>query len=493
MNRLKPHLKSYGPHFARWMFFAAMAWALLAVYVSYGYGLADNGDYGRIMKPFASMPLGFDENWPEAGSAAYKVRFWTFWYPDWKPGAEGGNLVQSSAWALWWPGVALDRALFSDGIRHLPIVGLPLKALLLGVLCLVGRGLVRRYGVAGGLLTLVIAWVMFDVASLGYLNTFYQESAQVVGCALLAVALAWWASREPSVRWRSAIYPLCAAFLISTSKNASFHVVALVAFVLAAYTVRDSTNRNRERLTALVLALIGCLAAGVAFNYARGTADMVLDTKMHSFFAGVMTVSKDPKPHFRAEGLPDDALKCIGESAYSQIGRQCRGDYAEKLGYGATIRAVMREPSMIWPLAVAGADGLHVATPFAHRRTPQYSAMDMNGSALAAWSAFKETHFPRGAAAVLSLGAVVVVSILLFLRGYSHVLFAGLFAMIASVELVVAILGAGKIDLDKHLFLANISVDYLLVFCVLGVAEKWRRTSLTRFAAPVGVVAKSGS
>jgi hypothetical protein len=107
----------------------------------------------------------------------------------------------------------------------------------------------------------------------------------------------------------------------------------------------------------------------------------------------------------------------------------------------------------------------------------------------ALWSRLKAALFPRGPALWLALAAYV--TIFLFMQRGSglrrELAMLGLMTTLAApVEMYIAIIGDGPLDLLKHLFFANILFDVatiaLLGLAVIGSAQamKTRVTALTR-------------
>ena len=60
-------------------------------------GLADNGDYFLRMGWFATMPVGFEERFPEPGSELYKERYAYYWWPEWKLEFHAWPSIRSSS------------------------------------------------------------------------------------------------------------------------------------------------------------------------------------------------------------------------------------------------------------------------------------------------------------------------------------------------------------------------------------------------------------
>ena len=171
--------------------------------------------------------------------------------------------------------------------------------------------------------------------------------------------------------------------------------------------------------------------------------------------------------------------ECLGQSAYSLIGSRCVSRYQSRLSYLKVLGVFLREPMVITRMAQYVADQMQ---DISLEYLGKYAADDPRAQALRippeteggrwlepapltplnGWTKIKFAGFPRG--------SVLWLTFLLYLglfgyalkRGgvYRDLSLIGLFTTIAClVDMGVAVMGDGKRDLIKHLFLSNLLFD----------------------------------
>ena len=87
---------------------ALVAAFAVAVYAQCGVGLADNGDFVRMMTPFCLRPTGFLENNSARDTPEWSDRYFHFYLPLWDSGSSGTR--PKSSVQLWWlPGAVPHR------------------------------------------------------------------------------------------------------------------------------------------------------------------------------------------------------------------------------------------------------------------------------------------------------------------------------------------------------------------------------------------------
>jgi len=468
---------------------ALITWFIIALSLQNVMGLADQGDYTRSMGFVTQRPVGFPTNWPLAGSSEWEDRFFEYWLPHWALDFEI-VIPRTSAIALWLPGTLANWLVYSKTVLYLPYVSLFSKALLLGLLLLLLRWLGRqgRYGTML-LFGLGIPTVLMLTSTdyVAYLNTFYEESSSLVYLLMLLASIVA-LRRRRSVE--QLIYCLVFIGLLAATKTANMYwplIAVPPVFWMWWSKSRASLKKVVPACVAATLLLTAFPILVVANSGSNASAN-----QWNRFFNGVLTFSADPSAHLARLGM-EDAVDYVGVSAFSPEGMTGRDIYADQLTRGYSVGVMQREPQLLWRMLRHVLDNMQ---DLSLDYLGKYAAEDPRSQAyppivpgqtsetqherywspsgppfLNLWSMLKYRFFPTG----LSLGLVLVAMLVGFAAGTrttgirQDLSAVGLLLTVAcGAGMVVAILGDGRYELIKHLYLANVLFD-LAAIALLNV------------------------
>jgi hypothetical protein len=438
------------------------------MYLQHNVGLADNGDYARSMAWISSGPIGIEPNWPTAGSTElWPRRFLDFWIPYWKLewNISASTIPATSAIVLWFPGAAVNYIFYSPKILYLPILSLFPKLLILGLLVLLFKWINlqtrhKLFFLCGLGVPLTVLFTSTDY--IVYLNTFYQETASFIFLFLFLSSILIFRWR-PSVGYL--ILSLSLLLFLATSKASAVYWPFIgIPFVFYVWSVRKKI-KHRTKLVA-VLALIMAFTFVSQHITARGS---IRNPSYHSLFYGVLTFSDSPGEHLHRLGF-DGALPCVNTTSFSVIGNTFFAKYKEQMTYQNTLDVIYHEPMVLFRLFKYALDNMQKTNlpylgkyAFDDPRAVEKSSM---GSLLNVWGLLKLSFFPVG----YSLAFVLIIFLGWFAVGlkqtsYSYDLaIVGLLSTIACLtDIMVAILGDGKLELPKHLFLSNLLFDIAMI------------------------------
>jgi len=161
-----------------------------------------------------------------------------------------------------------------------------------------------------------------------------------------------------------------------------------------------------------------------------------------------------------------DAISCVGVDVYSTMGKECLARFENKITFGAELKTILNEPHII-------IREIRVILQNLQNYSIQLGKFEKgddharNVFWLNLWSVIKNAYFPRGWLLLISLLIFSVLSILGwrqndFLKDLALVSFVCLPAFIT--DSYVQIFGDGQRDLLKHLFIANMLYDFVLIF-----------------------------
>ncbi|MBR9977964.1 MAG: hypothetical protein KFH87_07740 [Bacteroidetes bacterium] len=455
---------------------------VVAMYFQQNTGLADNGDYTRSMLWMTPGPTGMEANWPDPDSEDWSKRFFNYWIPYWDLDMQLPK-SRTSAAVLWLPGVLLSSVFFSGSVLYLPSVSLFPKLILVTILLLLftwGRQHERhRLLLLGGI---AFPFILLTTSTdyVAYFNSFYQEASSLIFLLLLLVSILILKQR-PS--FPTFLFSIVCVFLLATSKASNVYWPALAVPIIVHLRYRDTLTNMR--LAALAVALLAMLTFASMHVTGAGASK---ENPYHSLFYGALMFSEQPGEHLRRLNMPD-ADTCIHASAFTQEGMACIARHENKLSYLTTLSVLYREPlvfprmmtyvfdnmqdiSLVYLGKYAIDDPRSKTTPRVGDGYEQrfWLAGD-NALMLNLWSTLKYRVFPTGYALLLLL--ILFIAVFIHARRYADVrkdlALVGLLCSVACVvDMSIAILGDGRYELMKHLFLANVLFDIaLIVFLVV--------------------------
>ncbi|MDT8322497.1 MAG: hypothetical protein RRA94_00185 [Bacteroidota bacterium] len=468
-------------------------------------GLADNGDYTRLMQWFSSGPSGFAENWPPEGSAAYDDRFYNNVPAFWKLDFPFASRWVSSVLLLWLPGLLLNVLLFSTDTLYLPLLSIAPRLFLLFFLWLLLRHFAREGGRAAPLLYAVVGiplvFLSFNTDYVAYFTSFYQEPASLIGLCLILLAIGYYTGRGDSRGrpWLSA----AAVLFMTTAKLSNIHWALLAMLLLVPWRLLW----HRRRRLALYVLLIGILPTGFSLLQSSLYGTRTVNA-YQSIYCGGLVFSSRPASHLQRLGM-SDGLQYIGHHAYGPEGKEAMLRYPDRMSHRTVADILLHEPAITWRMLVFAADSMQRAElthlsktvlynqsaaqrPWA-RWTPVAAAQ---ASPLDGWSRLKRSVFPRGRA--LIAGTLLLLLVFLRARKSRNLLlrrFASVGVLLALgllADMWMQIFGDGQRDLIKHLYLANICWDGMLI-AGLGALAAMLKGSEEKNAADRGPRADRGS
>ena len=434
-------------------------------------GLADNGDFARIMNPRGiSAPPGDEHdryfNWI---IPRYRIDPESRWW-------RGSFLSSETVFVLLSRPVA--RLISPPGEYDLRAIGL---AHGVGFLTVLSLALVAARPLGAVLRILLVALLLLvftDVGYLAYFNSFYSEPASLIFLfASLALALLSF-ERKGHSNWLFLGFLLASAlFLCAKPQNSP--LAPLFGFL--AIRLSHEKQRTRWRGLGAVTAAGFCL---LSFAYLAQTPVPMRQAYLYDVvFYEMLRNSPDPRADLAALGLPEEFDRFVGTSAFHR-GAPIWDPAFQKKFFGQ-VRATtvagfyLERPDRLW-------NAFERAARHAFRMRPENlgnfeKATGLppasQSQAFSLWSGIKERFAPgslwflivflgvnlgvafatrRGARADLLCFACEIWVVLILIAAFQFALCAG---------------GEGDFSLIKHLFLFQAAVDLLFLALCLRTAN----------------------
>jgi len=458
---LKGELKFKKNLFIKYFHLFLILYLIICNVIHLNTGLADNGDFSRIVNWFSSKPDGFQENWPLPGSADYELRFFNYWLPYWEFDVPRQGLIFSSTIFLWIPGLLINNLLFSNQQIYLPIVSIFSRILIIIFLWLIFRWISKSNKKLLFTISIGIPYVLLFSSSdyIAYFNSFYQETGSIIFLLMLIIAFVY-LIQHPNGYLPLNVFVL-AGFLLVTAKVSNLFwilIISIILFILGFF---------RKKILIYSLFNIIFVVSSIIVSY-FSTADVHMRrlNSYNSFYYGALSFSSIPEKILDDLRL-DNFTDCINVEAFTMKGDECFTRMGEKNSHINTIKAIIIDPSIFLKQLNYGAFNMQRLSLDYLGKYSITDPIDRRSVRLNFWSTLKFQLFPKSSFYFLS----IVIFILFFFviikyskRSGQIIGWIGLISTIAGLfDLYIAVFGDGKKEIIKHLLMANFLYDVAFV------------------------------
>ena len=439
-------------------------------------GIADTGDYGRLMQPLGLHDL-----------APPKLLFNYYVNQFYSIGQRGPIEYPSSALVVLWPAVRLS-AVLHHGIFDLALAGFFYEAMFLFGVFLLVRG-VRRLAparwlvVLAGLLLLVI---FTDTAFVAYFHSLYSEPASYT-CLLLTVGalLNLVADARPDY-FMLAIFTTAGAGL-ATAKTQDLPLV----LPLALFCVWLARLRAESRWRLLVGLSCGFIAVMGIIAFVRTPSGFRQENAYESTFLGILHDDTPAQARSDLQALGVDPRYAyladkpfyIGAGWLAQKNPAFVADFYGHVNQLTIVEFYVTHPARLLP-------GLGISADAAMALRPNYlgnftASAGMPERALSyrldLWSALTEQVLPRSPWFLFVFFGGYLVALIYEYRAAATpraralVALCGLVGTWAVLEFVMVYVADGTYEIVKHLYIYDALVDLAFAIALLWAARQGMR------------------
>jgi len=292
-------------------FILAAAIAIYVLFVPPMPGVADQGDFQRILDVTGLKELDYIDS---------ELRFFKFIKTEYA--MEAINPLRLLAiiptTSMIYP-IALARSIcvlsglkvFNTGVLALVYSVLYIAAL---TMCLKWAGISRTpVLIFCSLLSLLI---LMDGNYLVWFNSLYGEPMMIISLLLLIASVLYASTKSGNIGRKEMFFVLAASFLFIGSKMQCVTALPAVIFiVIRIFSLRKKTNsRISGTLAPLIPAVLLLLYCGGIYMQHNRTCGV--DTKYNSVFYGILKNSDDPEKDLALLGLSGDLAVEAGKHAY---------------------------------------------------------------------------------------------------------------------------------------------------------------------------------
>ena len=476
----------------------------IALFIPPYIGMADNGDFYRVMY---SNGLYIQQADYDGSYLGYFVKqFGIFQYYN-----ESRSMMLSSQSILIQAAIALNKLVYSNEVFDLRVQGLMLLLLYTTAIYLLVEaltwGVPRKFGM---IIAAAAVFLFGDTAYTAYFHSFYGESVVLIATLLL------FASWLLMYRNRYNDYVLLAVFLVSglfltTSKQQNAPVGILLALMgMALVFIRQEKVYRWAGATVMAMLLV----AGAA-TYLLIPKEYVQINQYHAMTRGVLLHSENPEETLREFGIGKQ-YAILKDSIYYEKyvpadvnSKQLQEEFYSHYGFGSILAYYATHPDKLGAMLNQAAQHAFTIRPpamgnYEHAAGKPFAAQTRF---FTGYSLLKKAMAPK------TIGFIVI-WMFLVAGLYLPSLIAALKARnlrqaqrslllftaigIGLVSILVSIMGAGDADLAKHEFLFTLVFDLVCftlfadllarsVFVYPAPPEKLRTSGYTKKAGAAAV------
>lgn len=449
-------------------------------------GLADNGDFWRVMKWNGIQYLPGEENGHLFSyiHRTFVVQPETRW-----------RFYVSSEVLFVHLGYLLNKLVSKSGLFDIRILGFVHTVFfLVGLLLILRVGKEIKFPLLA-ILSLFLILVFCDAGYITYFNSFYAEPASLifllftVGFGLKIVF-----QQGACPRYLLAFFVAGVLFIGAKHQNSILGVIlALFMFRLAFVW-----PQKKWRLVSIILAGLFCVSS---FVFYQSTPKFFKEAVLYNgVFYEILKKSSTPERDLVELGLDPELLTLKGTHAFmpdTPINDPAfRKKFFSLMGFRKIVTFYLRHPERLWALIRKGAESTSLMRFPGYLGNFEKSAGYAPGTqtqTFAFWSNLKERFFPRSLFFLLIscvFYPVGLFSIRLTLRSTKGQLFLDwllLLALMFVCQFLTSVLAGGEQDLVKHLFLFNTLIDISILSIFGGLAWVSMELRKSKFARTTGL------
>ncbi len=433
-------------------------------------GLADQGDFVRLLGPFGYAP--------EPKGPEHKYSFVTRTFVK-DPGYRAREWEQITSEFIFVGITMAANKLLTGGERFdITLIGLVHACVFLiafGCLLYVTRDISCYW-----LIWIAMLFVLTDVGYVAYWNSFYAEPASSLWYFfLLAETIAFCKKGAVSLQLVIGWNLFAILLILAKTQNAPLCVpLALFAFRMGAWTI------DRRLRIAAYAGAMATFITGVFMYQALPPAPRVVNV-YNTVFLAVLPESKDPGADLKALGLDPSAAKYSGTVAWSSSGGLTDGALVaalrDRLSPVTIVKFYSERPARLWRhIKSLQSAALSLRPEFCGNFEQSAGhAPGARSNRMALWSTFHERYLARVSTyIILSLAVFPFLGMMWWKRSDTPAAKRRIEAAIClSVLCLTAFLAAAFGDPwepAKHQYLFNLLLDTCLIFALTSaVNELW--------------------
>lgn len=447
----------------------------IAVYLLFGspfVGVADNGDFLRMMN---TIGLNYYD-----AAESYADRFFSYSHSRFAyENLFKGFYPSSQIFLVLLP--RLIGGLFHGSYFDIRLLGAVYVVLLLAATWLLVKTNAHGSYVTGFLLGGSLLFIFYDISYLAYFNSLFGEPVSMVFMLLtFALGLRLTGKERPSVKGLIVFF-IAVLFLTSSKiQNAPLGIAFALIFIRFAALKGQGNWRKLSLWFSAAIFLISVIL------YATAPKELKHINLYQTVFFGILNESPDVRGDLKQLGLPE-RLEVLagtnyfqGDTVIKQNDPSLKPDFYDHVSHKDILFFYIKNPNRLIHNMMYAAENSMSIRPYylGNYEKGEGKPKGALSYTYSTWSQFKNNHIPHSLG-FLGTFYLVYFAGVMFQYFRSHNIrerVAGelmlLLGLIGIFSFLVPILGDGRADIGKHLFMFNVCFDMMVVVMFGWIVHK---------------------
>jgi hypothetical protein len=429
-------------------------------------GLADNGDFSRIIDKVGIIPTA-EKQYLGNIDLVFQIepRFTLKGY-------------QSSELFFVYASILLNGIFSKDGQYYILILAAIHVAALLVCIWLILRGIHAARFHAKWVIYACMLLFFTDVGYVAYLNSLYSEPASLIFLALVFgvffLVLQRASAGEVSLAWILAFFAASLLFVVAKPQNAAMGIfLAYLGFrIFLLLSPKGFSPKARKWVggafaAGLVVISFLFFAFGLPRYYRSGDL-------WNSVFLEIVGHSNNPVQDLQELGLSPDMVIYKSTSAFSAgVKRQDFEDFQHSWLYFRIFKFYVVHPDRLFALIDSSTSEAFILQPENLGNFTISENSFTRSKAFAVWNNLRDTALPKSIWTLVGWLAINIAAIIIKVRKFDHSPTERLISeahltivLMAVFQYLTVIMAEGTFELTKHMFLFNILMDVSLIFVI---------------------------
>ncbi|NFO11530.1 hypothetical protein FDB29_10565 [Clostridium botulinum] len=460
-------------------FFLVLIIGSLTLFIHPIIGMADNGDFYRVINKSGAYHLNKNSNEIFLG---YFIKD----YGIYKYNNDYANLLISTQSIFVKLAIFFDRIFTKDyvlDIRFMSVMFLIIEAM--GVYFFI-KALINKLDSSKYklIITLVTILIFCDTGYLAYYNSFYGESVNIC-CFLMSIGLLIYMIEFDKFTWYNLIAFGISSFLFFGAKQQLAPVGILIAFIFIIIGIY-MTNKRFTKMLAYILAVIFIVSSMVFYKSITG--DFKYINIYHSMNRGILLNEDDPDSILEDFNISTQYSLLQETDFFEEIKlldpyeEELIDDYYEKFSLGRILDYYITHPkAFIKVLKISFKNGYSIRPKvIGNYEQSEHKEFGAKSYFFATWSTFKEKFIPKNMLFTVStIFIYLYLSTSRFLKAiknnnkkiqFKEITYFYVF-LVGISQIIISVIGAGDADLSKHVFMYNMAFDLIFIYILSLIFE----------------------
>ncbi|NFT92507.1 hypothetical protein FDF86_08845 [Clostridium botulinum] len=460
-------------------FFLVLIIGSLTLFIHPIIGMADNGDFYRVMNKSGAYHLNKNSNEIFLG---YFIKD----YGIYRYNNDYANLLISTQSIFVKLAIFFDRIFTKDyvlDIRFMSVMFLIIEAM--GVYFLI-KSLINKLDNSKYKLIIMLVTILIfcDTGYLAYYNSFYGESVNIC-CFLMSIGLLIYMIEFDKFTWYNLIAFGISSFLFFGAKQQLAPVGILIAFIFIIIGIYI-TNKRFTKMLSYILAVIFIVSSMVFYKSITG--DFKYINIYHSMNRGILLNEDNPDSILEDFNISTQYSLLQETDFFEEIKlldpyeEELIDDYYEKFSLGRILDYYITHPkAFIKVLKISFKNGYSIRPKvIGNYEQSEHKEFGAKSYFFATWSTFKEKFIPKN---MLFTVSTIVIYLYLstsrFLKAiknnnkkiqFKEITYFYVF-LVGISQIIISVIGAGDADLSKHVFMYNMAFDLIFIYILSLIFE----------------------